>query len=412
MKRQEEASEHDPRQSVVPTSQVSSVLARRAIKEEEAELARALDRLLVAVSDLPVERGAEATASALLDALAEACPRESFGIVLAHDGPPGLALVRSGAYPEATAVQPASSGELFPREGAERVIVAGPDARLHVATQSPDDLGDGSLLTHLAIRAAFALERGVAFARKLERARQDADDLRALHGHVVASERLASVGQIAAGVVHELNNPLTSIVAYTDVLLRKTHAPEDAERLRRIGESAGRILRFSRDLVTYARPSEAAPERVRLESVVERALAFCEHEIGAAGASVERHYEPATASFYGLPEPLTQVFVNLLTNACHAVDGRGGVIRVRVTEEPRAVVATVEDDGHGIPPEHLGQIFAPFFTTKTDGRGTGLGLSIVKNIVEKHDATVEVTSGSTGTRFVLRFRKADAPGGT
>jgi signal transduction histidine kinase len=232
---------------------------------------------------------------------------------------------------------------------------------------------------------------------------------------MVQAEKLASLGQIAAGVVHELNNPLTSIVAYTDYLLRKSQQnggdPDDAERLRRIGESATRMLRFTRDLVTYSRPSQQRPVPMQISTVVERALAFCEHVLAEAGVTVERRLDPEPQVF-GMPEQLAQVLVNLITNACHAMppaDGKLTVItRYEATGEgPHARVAiVVEDNGHGITPEHLPSIFVPFFTTKTEGRGTGLGLSIVKNIIEQHEGDIWAEPGDSGvgTRFVILLR--------
>ena len=118
---------------------------------------------------------------------------------------------------------------------------------------------------------------------------------------------------------------------------------------------------------------------------------------GGAGVSTEER---------GMPEQLVQVFVNLFTNACHALPETGGTLLVTSSMAPdgKRVLVTVEDNGHGIATEHLAQIFAPFFTTKVDGRGTGLGLSIVKNIMDNHSAEIRAEAGdSGGARFVLVF---------
>jgi len=225
----------------------------------------------------------------------------------------------------------------------------------------------------------------------------------------VQAEKLASLGQLAAGVVHELNNPLTSIVAYTDWLIRKagpTGDPDSLERLRRIGESASRILRFTRDLVAYARPSSEVPVPVSLHNVMEQALAFCEHVLAEHGAHVERRFAETAPPVRGMPEQLAQVFVNLFTNACHAMPQVDGQLSVSsaMTRDGRKIEVTVEDNGHGISPEHLPSIFTPFFTTKGDGRGTGLGLSIVKNILDNHGAEIRAERSTLGgARFVLVF---------
>jgi two-component system NtrC family sensor kinase len=259
----------------------------------------------------------------------------------------------------------------------------------------------------LVLRAAQVLQRGLHQARKYAAAERSATDLRKLNSHMVQAEKLASLGQIAAGVVHELNNPLTSIVAYTDYLSRRAQARGDAddlERLRRVNESAGRMLRFTRDLVTYARPSSEVPVPVQVQTVIDQALAFCEHVLDGAGAQVERRYATGLPAVQGMPEQLAQVFVNLVTNACHAMPQGSGRLVVTTRAEDGSVLVLVEDNGHGIPNENLQAIFAPFFTTKTDGRGTGLGLSIVKNILEGHGGEIHAECVvPAGTRFVLKI---------
>jgi two-component system, NtrC family, sensor kinase len=280
---------------------------------------------------------------------------------------------------------------------------------LHLASDDPQLEDDDSPMMHVVRRAALAMGRGLGLARGHAKATSDARELRALNSHMVQAEKLASLGQIAAGVVHELNNPLTSIVAYTDWLIRKqgpTGDPDSLERLRRIGESASRILRVTRDLVAYARPSSEVPVPVSLHTVIEQALAFCEHVLAQHGAQVERRFAEGVPPVRGMHEQLVQVFVNLFTNACHAMPADGGRLLVssQVTDDGLHLMVFVTDNGHGIAVEHLAQIFAPFFTTKVDGRGTGLGLSIVKNIMDNHSAEIRAERGEDGgARFALVF---------
>ncbi len=299
---------------------------------------------------------------------------------------------------------------LFPGFACERVLDVEPGgSTMHLASDDPQLQDDASPMMHVVRRAALAMGRGLLFARGHAKAMSDSRELRALSQHMAQAEKLASLGQIAAGVVHELNNPLTSIVAYTDWLIRKqgpTGDPDSLERLRRIGESASRILRFTRDLVAYARPSSEVPVPVSVHTVIEQALAFCEHIIAQPGATVERRFAESIPAVKGMHEQLVQVFVNLFTNACHAMPADGGCLWVDtgLTQDGGRLVIAVEDNGHGIAPDHLAQIFAPFFTTKVDGRGTGLGLSIVKNIMDNHHAEIRAERGNTGgARFVLIF---------
>jgi signal transduction histidine kinase len=387
-----------------------------------------LDRLLVATIELPVSDGEEAVVLAMLRALSDIMPACGIGACLVS-APPGAGingerrstrdLASVGAEQKVYKVTPPGEDHravgmdptrLFPGYAFEFSLGAEPNgSTLHIAGDDASIMDDHSAVRHVLERAAQGMGRGLVFARSHGKANEDAGNLRVLMGHMVQAEKLASLGQIAAGVVHELNNPLTSIVAYTDLLLRKMTAdsqdPADLERLRRIGESATRMLRFTRDLVTYSRPSQQRTEPVRVSTVIDRALAFCEHVIAEAGVTVSRDFG-TVPEVSGMPEQLAQVFVNLITNACHAMPESSGALLVTTSVEEDRVRVTVEDNGHGIPTENLTNIFTPFFTTKSEGRGTGLGLSIVRNIVEQHQGEIwaEPTSTGTGTRFVILLR--------
>ncbi|MBM7113101.1 sensor histidine kinase [Archangium primigenium] len=240
---------------------------------------------------------------------------------------------------------------------------------------------------------------------------QDVTVVAQLEQRIIHAEKLASLGQLAASVAHEINNPMTAVVTYADAMLQRMvpvggAASGDAEKLRKILENGQRILRFTRDLTSYARPSKNKPERVLLNALLDKAVGFCEHVVSQTRVSVARDYgevPPLSA----VPANLEQVFVNLITNACHAMQP-GGQMSLRTRAEGREAVVWVTDTGSGIDPEHLSRIFEPFFTTKTEGRGTGLGLSIVQRIVEKHGGRLEVASEKgQGTTFTVRLPLAD-----
>ena len=243
---------------------------------------------------------------------------------------------------------------------------------------------------------------------------QDVTALRVLQNQVIHAEKLATVGQIAAGVAHEINNPLTSIQACVDAVLHKASMatqgrvpnqiePVDVERLKRIQDGAERIRRFSRDLVSYARPSRVEVERIDFNEVVEHALSFCEHVFAQAKARLDRDLASSLPPLRAVRDQLMQVVTNLVTNAAQALGEKGGVIRVRTFRASDATVGlAVTDNGSGIREEHRASIFDPFFTTKPAGSGTGLGLSVVRNIVYAHGGqiTFQSTLGS-GTTFVV-----------
>ncbi len=406
--------------SSVPIGRDSVVALSGTIDVEAAWL----DRLVVAACEMPVADGETAVAEFVVRSLSEIFPSCGVGVCLGSvvpEAPSSSSHVRLSTSPVEQKIfkyvppghehrcDGLAKARLFPGFSCERVLDVEPGSTLHIASDDAVLDDDDSPMMHVVRRAALAMGRGLGLARSHVKATADARDLRAMNSHMTQASRLASLGQIAAGVVHELNNPLTSIVAYTDWLIRKqgpSGDPDSLERLRRIGESASRILRFTRDLVTYARPSTENSLPVSLHTVIDKALAFCEHVLAQHSAKVERVFAEGVPPVRGMHEQLVQVFVNLFTNACHAMPATGGTLAVR-TElllGGHSLAIYVEDNGHGIAPEHFAQIFAPFFTTKVDGRGTGLGLSIVKNIMDDHCAAIHAErNGACGARFVLTF---------
>jgi signal transduction histidine kinase len=238
---------------------------------------------------------------------------------------------------------------------------------------------------------------------------QDLTALRALEERAEHYQRLAGFGRLAAGIVHELNNPLTSINSYAESLLDKYRhgglEGPDVEKLRRIREAGERIQRFSRDLITYARPSAEKMERVDLAALLEQAARMCEPALKEAAARVATRFE-ATPQVMGVKASLVQVFVNLVSNAAQALKGRGGTVTLGLASVGDSVAATVTDDGRGMTPEVKSRIFEPFFTTKPDGHGIGLGLSIVQGIVVRHAGTIGVESvPGEGTTFTVLLPK-------
>ncbi|HEY4058210.1 MAG TPA: ATP-binding protein [Kofleriaceae bacterium] len=236
---------------------------------------------------------------------------------------------------------------------------------------------------------------------------QDQSRIDALQQQVVRAERLATLGELAAGIVHELNNPLTSITVYSDYLVKKLEGQNaeatDVDKVRRIGASAHRILRFSRDLVQYARPSGTELEPVDVASVVRQSVSICEHLIERGGIELTVEVDPELPVVQAVAGQLEQVLINLITNAVHAIEGgstssvRDGKVIVRAgVDGPASVVIEVADSGPGIPEPAREKIFEPFFTTKPDGKGTGLGLPIVRNIVEHHKGEISVDASDLG----------------
>jgi PAS domain S-box-containing protein len=245
------------------------------------------------------------------------------------------------------------------------------------------------------VRAGGGVEGVVAIG-------QDLTLVRSLQAAAEHAERLAGIGRLVAGVVHELNNPLTAVNMYSDVLVEKlTHAghdPADLEKLRAIREGGLRIQRLARDLVAYARPAGARVEPVDLAGVLEEAVRLAKPAIKEADAALEQLFEEVPP-IEGSRPALVQVFVNLVTNAAQA--SRGGHITLRLEHADGAVRMAVQDDGAGMDAETARRAFEPFFTTRP-GVGIGLGLPIVQGIVERHGGKVELeTAPGQGTAVTV-----------
>jgi two-component system NtrC family sensor kinase len=243
---------------------------------------------------------------------------------------------------------------------------------------------------------------------------QDVTALRQLQSQVIHAEKLATLGQIAAGVAHEINNPLTSVQVCAGTLSRKialafegkapnTFDAADRDRLKKIEEGAERIRRFARELVSYARPSGGEVEEIAINELLEQGLSFCEHVLDAARARVERDYAANLPRVQAVRDQILQVVINLVSNAADALDPEGGTIRIRSWAAGEAMVGfAVSDGGAGIKDEDRSKIFDPFFTTKPAGKGTGLGLSVVRNIIYSHGGQISFqTRPGSGTTFLV-----------
>ena len=226
-----------------------------------------------------------------------------------------------------------------------------------------------------------------------------------LEQQLVQSERLASVGLLASGVAHEVNTPLTGISSYAQMLLEESQMDTEVrEVLERIRAQSWRASEIVNSLLSLARAGGTHPKVVDLNEVVEETLALFGPQL--KGRQVELRFtaaEPGTALLRGQKGRLQQVVLNLLMNARDAMPD-GGVIRTRARAGKGEVILEVADTGAGIPPENLGRIYDPFFTTKGPGEGTGLGLSITYGIVRDHGGAIHVHSApGKGSRFTVHF---------
>lgn len=288
----------------------------------------------------------------------------------------------------------------------------------------------GLVLLYLALNWTFRrasstiVVQHTALAEQAEALRRAYDELKAAQADLVRSERLASAGRLAAGVVHEVGNPLASILGMVDLLLRCRGGPEDVrecrENLNRMASEIERLKLLLRGLIDYARPERVAIQPVSLNAVVERTLLLIRAQRDMRGIEVIQELGAPSPIALADEHLLQQLLVNIVLNAAQAMP-QGGRLTVATWEGPvgaekdgavsvgrpplpgvRAALIRVTDTGYGIEPSHLERIFEPFFSTKTLGAGTGLGLAICHSIIQELEGTIVVTSRpGEGTRFQI-----------
>ena len=211
---------------------------------------------------------------------------------------------------------------------------------------------------------------------------------------LMQTERLAAVGQLAAGAAHEINNPLAIIYARAQLLQFKEKDEKKRKELEQMTEQIERISSILTNLMGFARPAPPKLKDVSLNELIERSVVLIEAGCRKNNIEITRNYDRNLPKIKADPKQLEQVFLNLLINAQHAMEKDGGVLTISTTlaEDKRHVVTEVNDTGVGIPKENLHKIFDPFFTTKEDGKGTGLGMSTSYGIVNNHYGAIQVKS--------------------
>ena len=230
---------------------------------------------------------------------------------------------------------------------------------------------------------------------------RDLSEERRVEEHLRQAEKLAALGELVAGVAHEVNNPLTGIAAFAQLLLEDELDAEQHESVRMIKREADRAVGVIRDLLVFARKAPAREALIDINDVVHRTLRLRTYHLSAAGIDVIADLEDGLPGLRGDEHKLQQVVLNLLVNAEYAMQGvERRELRVRTWRADDRIVIEVADTGTGMTPEVRAHIFEPFYTTKPEGAGTGLGLSVSYGIVQAHGGTIDVESASgVGTVF-------------
>ncbi len=280
---------------------------------------------------------------------------------------------------------------------------------LSLGRQTPDPFSE----EEVALLESAADQIGVALdnARLYSESRRQIEELRRTQAQLIHAEKLSAVGELAAGVAHEINNPLTTILGEVQLLLLGHLGREVQERLQVISEETVRAARIVQNLLLFAGRYPPQRSLCQVADQLQRVLDLKAYHLHTDDIRVETHFEPAPPAWAD-ENQLQQVFLNLVQNAHQAMKaahGRGTLV-IRVCSLESGVRVEVLDDGPGISPEHLPRLFDPFFTTKPPGVGTGLGLSVSYRIVVEHGGRLWAENRPEGGAAFFVELPVGAPG--
>jgi signal transduction histidine kinase len=263
------------------------------------------------------------------------------------------------------------------------------DAMALLLKQVGDHLGE--------LNSALQENQAQLEARIAERTLQ----LQEIQAQMLHQEKMAAFGLLAAGIAHEVGNPLTSISSLMQMLQRRDNNPYTQEKLELVNGQLKRIQNTLHELVNFSRPASTERRRLALGPIIEEALNIAKYYKGTKGRIIVPSIPPDLPTFYGVHDQLVQVFLNLVLNAIDATE-KGGRIELQVGQLPGMLQVEVRDNGAGIAPANAAKIFQPYFTTKK--HGTGLGLFVTRKLVQDHEGTMDFESQpGEGTTFRVRL---------
>lgn len=303
---------------------------------------------------------------------------------------------------------------------ATRKIAAG-DLSVRVSVASQDEIGDlagsfNDMLSSLQTSNTQLEEWGRTLE---ERVKERTDQLVAVQAQMARSEKLASIGRLAAGVAHSINNPLGGILSLSMLAQESCTDPPLREDLETISKQALRCREIVKGLLEFSHQTEARVTRTDVIPIVDGAVQLLERQAVFHNVTIERRFHPGIPAVLIDPGQLQEVITNLVVNAVDAMED-GGELTIETSSAQTAgtarerrdeVLIRVTDTGRGIPSEAMPFLFEPFFTTKAVGKGTGLGLAIAHGVVTRAGGRIEVSSSPKGTVFTIHLPAASAPAG-
>jgi len=290
---------------------------------------------------------------------------------------------------------------------ATQVISKG-DLAHRVKVNSKDEIGYlAESFNRMTVNLKTANEKLIEWGKTLEKKVEERTiELREMQAHLIQSEKLASLGKLAAGIAHEINNPLGGILIYSNLILEDIGGKSPYyENLKKIVKETSRCKNIVRGLLEFARPKEPEASLINITEVVDSALAIVESQTLFQNIKIKKAYASDLPKIVADGAQLQQVFMNIILNAAEAMDGDGRLtLSTSLNEDGSYIEAQFSDTGHGIKEEDKKRLFEPFFSTKDVGKGTGLGLAISYSIIQKHNGTIEVDSQiGKGSTFTVRL---------
>jgi len=286
--------------------------------------------------------------------------------------------------------------------------IASGDLENALKIESKSEIGElANSFNRMTKDLAKAQEELKEWSKVLEKRVEDRTrELKKTQEQLVQSEKLASLGKLAAGIAHEINNPLTGILTYSSLLLKEhKDNPQMKEDLEIIVNETTRCRKIVKGLLEFARQTEPSKAPADINKVVEETLSLLETQALFQNIKIEKRLKKGLPDVMMDTDQIKQVFMNIIINAAEAMS-QGGTLTIQSDSDPQKKFAKVcfIDTGPGIPEENLSKIFDPFFTTKRSGKGTGLGLSVSYGIIQRHDGFLEVKSQlGKGSTFTVKL---------
>ncbi len=277
-----------------------------------------------------------------------------------------------------------------------------------VKVSSEDEIGYlAESFNQMTANLETANEKLIEWGKTLEKKVEErTKELREMQAHLVQSEKLASLGKLAAGIAHEINNPLGGILIYSNLLLEDTDQDNPYhENLKKIVNEASRCKDIVKGLLEFARPKEPERALININEILESSLAIMEGQSLFQNIKVKKSYARGLPGIVADSAQLQQVFMNIILNATEAMDGNGVLtLTTSLDGDKKYILVEFSDTGHGIKEENMKRLFEPFYSTKEVGKGTGLGLAISYSIIQKHQGTIEVQSRvGKGSTFTVKL---------